>query len=259
MTTELEMLVSQYRELGIDKQIDYDKFYLYSIITHSTAIEGSTLTEIENQVLLDKGLGISGKSIAEQYMNLDLKAAYEKSVTLARKGVPITIDLLKKLSALVMKNTGREYSTAIGEFSSMNGDLRLLNVTAGVGGKSYMSYDKVPARLAEFCDNLNKERDDREGKTVAELYNISFDAHYNLVTIHPWADGNGRMARLLMNHLQFEFELIPSKVLVEDRVEYIQALINTRESGDLDIFRTFMTNSLIKNLRAEIATFQQSI
>lgn len=253
------MLVSQYRELGIEKQIDYDKFYLYSIITHSTAIEGSTLTEIENQVLLDKGLGISGKSIAEQYMNLDLKAAYEKSIALARKGTPITIDLLKKLSALVMKNTGREYSTAIGEFSSMEGDLRLLNVTAGVGGKSYMSYDKVPTRLAEFCDNLNKERNERTDKTVAELYNISFDAHYNLVTIHPWADGNGRMARLLMNHLQLEFGLIPSKVLVEDRVEYIQALIDTRESDDLDIFRTFMTNALIKSLRAEITAFQQSL
>ncbi|MDD2530600.1 MAG: cell filamentation protein Fic, partial [Bacteroidales bacterium] len=42
-------LISQFKELEIDKQIDYDKFYLYSLITHSTAIEGSTVTEIENQ------------------------------------------------------------------------------------------------------------------------------------------------------------------------------------------------------------------
>ena len=45
MQTELEKLISLYRELEIDKQIDYDKFYLYSLITHSTAIEGSTITE----------------------------------------------------------------------------------------------------------------------------------------------------------------------------------------------------------------------
>ena len=54
MQTELEKLISLYRELEIDKQIDYDKFYLYSIVTHSTAIEGSTMTEVENQVLLKR-------------------------------------------------------------------------------------------------------------------------------------------------------------------------------------------------------------
>ena len=50
MKTALEELVGRYRELGIDRQLDYDKFYLYSIITHSTAIEGSTITELENLI-----------------------------------------------------------------------------------------------------------------------------------------------------------------------------------------------------------------
>ena len=54
MQTKLEKLISQYREFGIDKQIDYDKFYLYSLITHSTAIEGSTITELENQIMFDQ-------------------------------------------------------------------------------------------------------------------------------------------------------------------------------------------------------------
>ncbi len=48
---KLIALIEQYKNLGIDAQIDYEKFYLYSIITHSTAIEGSTVTEIENQLL----------------------------------------------------------------------------------------------------------------------------------------------------------------------------------------------------------------
>lgn len=49
MKSEFEKLVGRYRELGIDRQLDYDKFYLYSIITHSTANDGSTITELENQ------------------------------------------------------------------------------------------------------------------------------------------------------------------------------------------------------------------
>ena len=49
-------LLKQHKELGISEQIDYDKFYLYSIITHSTAIEGSTVTEVEAQLLFDEGI-----------------------------------------------------------------------------------------------------------------------------------------------------------------------------------------------------------
>ena len=70
--TLLLQLLRQYQELGISKQIDYDNFYLYSIITHSTAIEGSTVTEVEAQLLFDEGIAAKGKSIIEQLMNLDL-------------------------------------------------------------------------------------------------------------------------------------------------------------------------------------------
>ena len=259
MQTELEKRVSLYRELGIERQIDYDKFYLYSLITHSTAIEGSTITELENQIMFDQGISLKGKSIEEQNMNLDLKNAYEKAIKLANAHTLITIDLLKDLSALVMKNTGQEYKTVLGNFSSAQGELRLLNVTAGIGGKSYMNYNKVPAKLSEFCIGLNKARENYTSKSVAQLYEISFDAHFHLVTIHPWADGNGRMARLLMNMLQFEFGLIPTKILKEDKEEYIKALVETRENEDLNIFREFMTTTMIKNLTHDIEVYRKSI
>jgi Fic family protein len=259
MNTELEKLVSRYRELGIDSQIDYDKFYLYSLITHSTAIEGSTITELENQIMFDQGISLKGKSIEEQNMNLDLKAAYEKALQLAKVHTPITIDMLKELSALVMKNTGKEYKTALGDFSSAKGDLRLLNVTAGTGGKSYMNYSKVPIKLDEFCTRLNSERANCASKSITDLYKLSFDSHYILVTIHPWADGNGRMARLIMNYIQFEFGLIPTKILKEDKEEYIKALVETREKEDLTIFRNFMTSIMIRNLINDIETYCKSI
>ena len=259
MQTKLEKLISQYRDLGIDKQIDYDKFYLYSLITHSTAIEGSTITELENQIMFDQGISLKGKSMAELNMNLDLKNAYENAVKLANTHADISIDLLKDFSALVMKNTGQEYKTALGAFSSARGELRLLNVTTGIGGKSYMNYSKVPAKLSEFCVWLNKERENYTHKSTIQLYEISFDAHYHLATIHPWADGTGRMARLLMNMLQFEFGLIPTKILNEDKEEYIKALVETREHEDLNIFREFMTSTMIKNLTHDIEAYRKSI
>ena len=259
MAKELEILVTRYRTLEIDKQIDYDKFYLYSLITHSTAIEGSTITELENQIMFDHGVSLKGKSIEEQSMNLDLKEAYEKAIELAKSHTPITIDMLISLSAMVMKNTGKEYKTMLGDFSSARGELRLLNVTAGVGGRSYMNYSKVPVKLAEFCKQLNEERQNATDKSIDELYQLTFDAHYHLVTIHPWADGNGRMARLVMNMLQFEFGLIPTKILREDKEEYIKALVATREDDDLNIFRSFMTSMMERNLSVEIDAYLKSI
>ena len=189
-------------------------------------------------------------------MNLDLKRAYEESIKLAKAHTDITVDVLKGLSKLVMQNTGSTYKSPLGEFSSANGDIRLVNVSAGVGGKSYMNFQKVPAKLKEFCDWLNAQR--ARKMTMAERYNLSFAAHYRLVTIHPWADGNGRMARLLMNHLQFEFGLVPAKALKEDKGDYINALIATRENEDISYFLEFMAGEMVKTISSDIDAFLKS-
>lgn len=58
----MDRLLKRHKELGISDQIDYEKFYLYSIITHSRAIEGSTVTEVEAQLLFDEGITAKGKT-----------------------------------------------------------------------------------------------------------------------------------------------------------------------------------------------------
>ena len=95
--------------------------------------------------------------------------------------------------------------------------------------------------------------------STAERYDFSFEAHYRLVTIHPWADGNGRMARLIMNHIQFEFGLVPSKVLKEDKGDYINALIATREDEDMSHFTDFMAKEMIKTISMDIESFLKSM
>ena len=83
LETKLVQLLDEFKRLGIADQIHYDKYLLYSLITHTTGIEGSTVTEIENQLLFDEGITAKGRNIVEQLMNLDLKSAYEKSLTYA--------------------------------------------------------------------------------------------------------------------------------------------------------------------------------
>ena len=252
-------LLNQHKELGISEQIDYNKFYLYSIITHSTAIEGSTVTEVEAQLLFDEGITSSKRTMNEQMMNLDLKAAYDYGTKWIRDHEDITVDWLVYLASKVMARTGSEYKSLGGDFSAARGELRKLNVTAGAGGKSYMHYQKVPMKLQAFCEELNKRRKAIDSNDVAAVYDLSFWAHFELVTIHPWADGNGRTCRLLMNLLQMEFGVLPTKVLKEDKAEYIQALIDTREEEDINIFLNTMASLHCKHLKYDIDTFISSV
>lgn len=252
-------LVKEYRALGIDSQIDFEKFHTYAIIAHSTAIEGSTLTVEENRILLDDGITIKGKSAVEQMMNLDLRDAYAVGRKAAEERRPVTVEYLKELSATTMRRTGSKYKTITGTFDASKGDLRLTNVTAGYGGRSYISFTKVPGRLQEFCDWLNQQREQMHAMTPEEIYVLSFRAHLHLVTIHPWADGNGRTARLLMNQIQFEGDIIPTVVLKEDRADYIAALKKSQESDDETAFILFMKELQTRNLKDDIRNFKKSM
>ena len=251
-------LLQRHKALGISDQIDFDNFYLYSIIVHSTAIEGSTVTEVEAQLLFDEGITSNKRTMLEQMMNLDLKVAYDYGREWIQRHEPITVDWLILLASKVMARTGSEYNSKGGCFSAAKGELRKLNVSAGLGGKSYLSYQKVPERLAAFCDELNQRRKTIDPSDVAAVYDLSFWAHYELVTIHPWADGNGRTCRLLMNLLQWEFGVLPTKVLKEDKAEYIQALIDTREREEISIFLDCMIGLHCRHLQTDIDQYVKS-
>lgn len=250
--------LTRYKLSGIEQQIDYDKFYLYSLVTHSTAIEGSTVTEIENQLLFDEGIAAKGKPLIEQLMNIDLKDAYLFGFNWAKSPTPFTLDFLCELSAKVMRRTGSEYSTLGGVFDSSKGELRRCNVSAGVGGKSYMAFQKVPMATADFCDWLNQELDSVDKSDIAACYRLSFEAHFRLVTIHPWVDGNGRTTRLLMNIIQRRLNLVPSIVAKESKAEYIQALIDSRAHENSVIIQDVMMAQHIANLEKRILQYQQT-
>jgi Fic family protein len=74
-------------------------------------------------------------------------------------------------------------------------------VTAGTGGRSYMHYQKIPAKVEALCSVLQEKQKAVGG--FRECYELSFNAHLNWVSIHPWVDGNGRTVRLLMNYKGF--------------------------------------------------------
>ena len=256
MNLETKITIYKFTPQVFTLTLDYDKYYLYSLITHSTAIEGSTLTELDTQLLFDEGVTAKGKPLVHHLMNEDLKQAYEFAKAESDRLVPITPAFLKRLNAMLMRTTGCIHSVMGGSFDSSKGEFRLCGVTAGIGGHSYMNYLKIPAKVDELCTILQEKQ--KSVGTFREQYELSFNAHLNLVTIHPWVDGNGRTARLLMNYLQFCYHLFPTKIFKEDREEYILSLRQCQNEETNQPFLDFMSGQLKKSLSLEIESFKAS-
>ncbi len=255
MENDLEILTKKYIELS-KTFFDLDRLNHYLISHHSTAIEGSTLTVLETEIFLEKGLTAPNKPLEHHLMvknhfdalNFTLKCATEKQ--------KIEVKLIQAINAHVMKNTGGEINTAIGSFDSSKGDLPLLSVKAGAAGPSYMSYDKVPIYLKKLCAEISQKIN--KVKTVKEINELAFLAHYQLVTIHPFVDGNGRTARLLMNFIQ-AFHNLPLTIVFENtRNEYIERLISTRKNEDIEIFYDFMASNHLNYLNEEIKKLSEN-
>ena len=256
LDTQIKEALKAYLASGVEDQVDYHKFYLYSIVTNSTSIEGSAVTEVENQLLFDEGITAKGRSLTEQMMNVDLKDAYLHAFRIASENPTYTPQLLQQLSALVMRRTGSEYSTIAGQFDSSKGEFRLCNVSAGIGGRSYLAYNKVPRAVKDFCKWINAEIANIDNTNIAACYRLSFETHFRLVTIHPWVDGNGRTTRLVMNMIQRQLGLIPSIVRKEEKGEYIQSLVDSRENDDSTIAQDVMLRHHIANLNRRVIQYQ---
>jgi Fic family protein len=250
---DLPALINRYKSLSIDEVIDHEKFNLISIVHHSTKIEGSTLTEVETQVLINEGLTPKGKPMHDSLMVTDHYAALLFTLNAAREKRDITVNFIKEINSLVVKSTGKTYNTVFGTIDSATGAFRKGNVSAGV--TYFPNYDKVETLTKEMAVKVNSLL--KKPNSIIEQLNLSFDAHFNLVSIHPFYDGNGRTSRLLMNYIQAYYNLPLAIVQSATKAEYIQALIDTREKDDVQIFRDFMAAEYAMQLKNEIKKFEE--
>lgn len=250
---DLAALIVKYHSLGIDDVIDHERFNLISIVHHSTKIEGCTLTDVETQVLLNEGLTPKGKPLQDSLMVTDHYAALTFTLAEAKEKKTVTVALIQAINSLVVRNTARVYNTIFGTVDASSGAFRKGNVTAG--SSYFPNFDKVEYLTERLVRTIDEQM--RQPITVQEQLALSFAAHFNLVSIHPFYDGNGRTSRLLMNYIQAYYGLPLAIVFNESKVEYIQALIHSREQNDISIFNTFMTLEYTRLLKREIQKFEE--
>lgn len=245
------LLIEKFNSLHLSKNIDFDKFNEYAITHHSTTIEGGTLTETETRLLLDEGITPKGKPLTHSLMVVDHYNALLFAIQSAKENKAITPEFIQQINAKVMHQSGSVYQTVFGELDSSKGVFRKGNMSAG--NSYFVNSDKVPRLVEDFCNKIKKA----DKQNLLDQINLSFDAHFDLVTIHPFYGGNGRTSRLLMNYLQLLFQLPMSIVFKEDKAEYFESLVKTRKKEDKGIFREFMFLEYSKYLELEIEKFEK--
>jgi Fic family protein len=196
---------------------------------NSNAIEGNTLTLKETRLVLQEGLTVKNKSLQEYLETINHKSAIDFVEELASVKGKITERNIREIHSLVLKEIDSEYG----------GRYRDLNVR--ITGSNYTPPDSliVKDQMKIFVrQKLNsKEHPIVEAAT----------AHFELVHIHPFVDGNGRTARLLMNLVLIKNGYFPAIILKNDRMKYYDVLEKAHK-GNIEDFIFFMARSLERTI-----------
>lgn len=244
----LNSLLSEYNELGIDEIFNYEEFNHILLTTHSTRIEGSTISFEEACELIEKGNTPGGKNIDFSLQVLDHYNALKFVLEEAEKDTPLTINFVKNIASKVMARTGEIYENVLGKVDVSKGEFR--NTSVRAGNTVFMNFQKIPSAM----EHLVKDFEEKflMQKTLKTRLELSFYIHYELVNIHPFLDGNGRTARLVMNFIQRKYNLPLGIVFSEDKSGYYKALNSVKETESFEPFYEFMFSQYKKHLTNEI-------
>ena len=208
------------------------------MVYESNSIEGNSLTLRETELVLSKGVTVSGKPLKDHLEAVNLAKAWEQVKALAQPGAePTERDLLDLHEILL---------TRIQDES--NGTYRTYAVR--VAGSNH-----VPPNAMKVPDLM--EALFAETKAMADPIEKAARLHHGIASIHPFADGNGRTARLTMNFVLLAAGYPPVSIPVSPREAYYNAL-EAADSGNFPTFRTFLETELHKELDHYLEALQQT-
>lgn len=208
----------------------------------SNAIEGNTLSAAETTLVIEHGITIGGKPLKDHLEALDHFDALHYVRNLAREAAPFSEGDIRNLHRLVMQRSNPEIAGSYADQGRF--------VVTDSGRQSFPSPAEVPALMGDFACWLGAASDTPE---------TAFAAHRRLVEIHPFNDGNGRTARLLMNLVLIRAGYPPVAVRPEDRPSYIRALQEARAGGDTGSFERLLYERLDATLGEYLSASQEAL
>jgi Fic family protein len=209
----------------------------------SNAIEGNTLTAGETALVLEKGVTIGGKPLKDHLEAIDHARALDWVLEIAsHRDAPITEADIRNLHRLVVAKSKPEIAGSYADRA------RYVNTDAGL--HHFPAPLEIPALMQSFCRWLTTARGTPE---------TAFRAHREFVAIHPFNDGNGRTARLLMNLVLARAGYPLVAIRPEDRPTYIAALEISQRGGGHAAFNELLFTRLDQTLDMYIAAAREAL
>ncbi len=237
----IDTLQMQWQESKPSKGVQLQKLnesFAVEYTYESNRIEGCTLSLQETYLVIHEGLTISGKTMQEHLEAINHDEAIEFVTDLVNRKLELNEYRLKQIHHLVLKGIDRKNAGVYRQ------------VPVRIGGSSHLPPEPylVPKLMEDLFLFYEKE------KLQMHPVLLAAEMHERLVTIHPFIDGNGRTARLLMNLilLRHGYEIAILKGNVKSRMAYYKALEAVQVDANTAPFYELITNAVKQSLEEHL-------
>jgi Fic family protein len=232
LTKKLDVI----RKLLTDKDLYYYKHVNelnIQMAYHSNALEGNTLSLYETKLIFE-GSSVGDKTLREVYEAKNHIEAFRHIWELCHKPHEIIneSDILSLNSIILEGITDKRGQYRKNEVAILGSDVQLARA------------EEIKSLMAEFSQDLIKQQKDN----IKHPVELASEAHYKLVKIHPFEDGNGRTSRLLMNAILIKNSYPVIIIELAERNKYLTALNKTDKTQDLNYFNEFVYNKVLETL-----------
>ena len=237
---EKKAQLDRLRPLSAGALAQLRKYYDVELTYTSNALEGNTLTYRETAEVIEHGITVGGKSLRDHLEAVDHYEAVQWMRERAATSAPIGEETISELHRRIV---ARSQPAIAGVCSSLPRRIAGSPVV-------FPNPAKIPQLMRELGDWLLSA----EAAPAA-----AFQAHFRLTAIHPFGDGNGRTARLLMNLMLIRGGYPPVAVRPEDRKRYLDALERGSLADDLQPFQTLMHERLDATLAEYLSAVSEAL
>jgi Fic family protein len=251
LKSELDQIrpISPEREAVIMQKFRLDWDY------HSNHLEGNSLTYGETKALIMFGITAQGKPLQDHFEITGHDEAIKWVIDVVKGEYPLTEKFIRELHKLLLK-TPHEVNAItpegnpttkrieVGKYKAMPNHVKTIT------GETFRfaTPEETPALMQDLIEWYREKKASSDTNSIL----LAAEFHYRFIRIHPFDDGNGRIARILMNFILMQYGYPPVIIKTEDKGNYFSAL-QQADSGMIEPFIDYIASNLVRSLEIMIA------
>ncbi|MFK7949885.1 MAG: Fic family protein [Saprospiraceae bacterium] len=217
---------------------------------HSNNLEGNSLTYGETKALILFGITANGKPLKDHSEVIGHDDAIKWILEIIKEDRPLSEMFIRELHELILKAPYKSKAkTPDGKPTTKTINIGVYKTSPNhvktVTGEifRFATVEETPAKMADLVKWYRAEVEKEDVNPIL----LAAEFHYKFIRIHPFDDGNGRTARVLMNFILMQFNYPPVIIKTEDKENYFAAL-RQADAGIFEPFVNYIATNLVHSL-----------